>query len=154
METTFEVIPEVLVYCRECNAPIGPLFLPQPYGDGKPKAIIVGGVPVHVACPGCGHVYSYRTSDMYFREEGMPEIRPMPKNRISVRTRRNCGADGCERLLVIHTTMIAGTPTSDLILAPLNWTFHIRCNEGHELRSAPLTTYDIEGVNTPQAQVN
>jgi hypothetical protein len=149
-----EISPEVFVLCHGCNAPIGPLFLPQPYEEGRPRANTVGGVSVHVACPACDHVYSYRTSDMQFREEGTEETRPMPKNRISVRTRRNCGVEGCQRLLVVHTTMIPGTPTSDLMLAPLRWTFHIRCNAGHEIQNVPLTNYDLEGVNTPREKVN
>ena len=149
-----ELSPEVLVLCHGCNAPIGPLFLPEPYGEDKPKVITVGGVPVHVACPTCGHVHSYRTSDMQFHEVGNAEIRPIPKNRISVRTRRNCGVKGCEQLLVIHTTMIQGTPTADLMSVPLGWTFHIRCGEGHEIQNAPLTDYDLEGVNTPKEKVN
>jgi hypothetical protein len=78
----------------------------------------------------------------------------MPRNRISVRTRRNCGIQGCEHLLVIHTTMIPGTPTSELMFAPLGWMFHIRCNEGHEVQNAPLINYDFEGIDTPPEKVN
>ena len=149
-----ELSPEVLVFCRGCKAPIGPLFLPQPYEEGKPRAITVGAIPVHVACPTCGHVYSYRTADMHFSEEGADENRPMPRNRISVRTRRDCGIQGCNHLLVIHTTMAPNTQTSDLMLAPSGWTFHVRCNSGHEIRSVPLTSYDFEGVDTPHEKVN
>jgi hypothetical protein len=138
--------PNVLVHCVQCGNPIGPLFLPQPEGESAPRAITVGGVPVHVACPSCGHVYGYRTAGMKFHEIGTPDTRPMPIDRISVRLRRICGANGCQRTVLIHTTVKAGTPTSDLMLAPSGWSFHIFCGEGHPVGQIASAGYDCEGA--------
>ena len=149
-----QINPEVLVNCKSCGKPIGPLFLPQPYGEGSPTAITVGAFPQYVACPHCGHVYGYRTADMSFHEVGTPDTRPMPKNRISVRTRRMCRVDGCNRVMIIHTTMAAGTPLTELKLAPSGWKYHIWCGNGHEVQNVPLTDYDFEGVDTPPQAVN
>jgi len=145
--------PEVLVHCSGCGRPIGPLLLPQPQEDVAPRAITVGAFPVYVACPYCNHVYSYRTADMQFHETGTPDTRPMPKDRISVHVRRACGVEGCQRILKIHTTVRPGTPTSDLMLAPSQWIFHIYCGQGHGVGEIALTEYDCEAVDTsaPQA---
>ena len=146
--------PEVLVNCKCCNVPIGPLFVPEPHEEGAPRAITTGACPEFVACPHCGNIEGYRTADMWFHEIGTPDTRPMPENRISVRTRRICGAEGCTRVIVIHTTMRPGTPLTELMLAPSGWKYHVRCGNGHELQNIPLTDYDFEGVDTPPQQVN
>lgn len=143
--TRVDIDPNVLVYCAGCGSPIGPLFLPQPEGEFAPRAITVGAVPVHVACPSCGHVYSYRTADMHFHEIGTKDTRPMPNDRISVHVRRVCGVNGCQRIVVIRTTVRRGAPTSDLMLAPSGWTFHIFCGQGHPVGEIALTEYDCEG---------
>jgi len=145
--TRVEIDPNVLVHCTKCGEPIGPLFLPQPEGEFGPRAITVGAVPVHIACPFCHHVYSYRTADMQFHELGTPDTRPIPKDRISAHVRRVCGVGGCERILVIRTTMKRGAPTSDLMRAPSEWTFHIRCGQGHSVGQIDLTLYDCEGAD-------
>jgi hypothetical protein len=142
--TRADIDPNVLVHCTKCGDPIGPLFLPQPEGEFAPRAITVGAVPVHVACPSCGHVYSYRTADMQFHEIGTPDARPMPNDRISAHVRRVCGVNGCQQILVIRTTVKPGTPTSDLMLAPSGWTFHIFCAQGHPVGEIALTGYDCE----------
>jgi len=116
--TRVDIDPNILVHCSGCGKPIGPLFLPQPQGDIAPRAITVGAVPVHVACPFCGHVYSYRTADMEFHDLGTPDTRPIPNDRISAHVRRVCGVNGCQRIVVIHTTVKRGSPTSDLMQAP------------------------------------
>jgi len=145
--TRLEIDPNVLVHCANCGEPIGPLFLPQPEGESAPKAITVGGMPVHVACPSCGHVYSYRTADMQFHELGTPDPRPMPNDRISVHVRRACGVNGCQCVVVIRTTVKRGTPTLDLMRAPSGWTFHIYCGQGHSVGQIGLSGYDCEGAD-------
>src|SRR5579859_7794492 len=145
--TRVAIDPNVLVHCAGCGDSIGPLFLPQPEGELAPRAITVGGMPVHVACPSCGQVYSYRTADMQFHEIGTPDTRSVPNDRISVHVRRVCGVNGCQRVVVIHATVKSGTPTSDLMLAPSRWTLHIFCGQGHAVGETALTGYDCEGAD-------
>ncbi len=82
------------------------------------------GVSANFACPRCGHVYAYSTSEIKAAKQQFEHWQP----RI-VKVAFECGTDGCRYPVEVHTPMRPGDSATSILNRLLRCTWHVQCEQ-------------------------